>query len=1732
MQLEHNGLTILYGKPESLTSTHRLGERFGALLDIMVKPIKPGCTITVFFRMGRGPNQKVRAKVGQVDRQRGVQHFRAYFQKVPDRFLPVCVYAGQQVPPREKVEAWTKAQEESDPVDASSEPLPKPTMVQPLSGVHGGASVSHGDFPAKNKIEGDIRKLRSNIVGLEQALTGAQRAGDTASVARIHDQIEDSLKHLQNQTKSLTELKKDFGRLRWPRRGRAPSVDDPLPGITDRHPILMFPVRLETRFMPQDRYPQELWVRIYPDQVSLDSHESELTEQEVAAGRLYFERSAAIDGLVPAPGETEAECKKRNHQKAWRELAREVGPTRAAWILKRLSKNNKLDEPEPLPDSMPEAPKVRVMPDYFVVRLYQADPEDAEEINVEQCVAEKFGHVIPDPLPVMWNLNQLPAETATSNKDDEELFDEESSWVEDFDTAEDIGMAVKIPLSHLTPEQLKRGFTRVVAVGVKTSADEAHGSALIEGLIESHHYTDGIAFLKNGTPTNNCQTDVSGHSKSARDLETSFEIECCPQDANPPVDPLRSNANRLAKALGVDAATNSNESTNENDSDPLFKHIENAGDDEDSYAEEMLDALWPATWDCYFRLLGLDPQPGTLFHTIRQHFVKFANARGPLPSLRIGNLPYGVLPVSKFRAWIPSAEDWIWRAESEKQRSQWVPADRGLHAVLTKLFNLFLEIATNPDAIPRMGTTDDPDRELLQVLAMEPNSFSYRAKHVVPDDYINQLLWFSAPWFFGSGSVFQTEGKSPYAWVEDWKRLWREQVVENGNLFNEVTGLPVRIDGEEISLPILRFFLWGNGTRLTTPLAKEGVGMRIPGEDTPWQIAGLLRDFLEVSIARGQSEVGPALAGLRDFSKRSSFEAIDRLFRDSLDLSTHRLDAWITSLATKRLRAMRIKEPTGIYIGAYGWLEDLQASSRHGFWPKGTPAPLDTVITPGTENTDFPLPPDIGFAIPERLPLEPSVPRQSGGFIHAPSVGQATTAAVLRSAYLSHAADGVPQAAKVNLSSDRVRMALWLIDGVRQGQPLGALLGYQFERGLHDNALDFHIDTFRDLFPLKAGKEIELEESETTETVAARNVVDGVALATAWRESDPRALHTLSSELPEQNGPLETQLNRLLEALDALNDLWFAEAIHQGTQGRYERMGAALDAAAGIGPFPEAECVATPRSGHSDTHRICMLFNEQTVPTSISPRATAEPVLNAWVGRALGDLSRIYYRIRVPSIDDESRLVNVADLGMTALDFVYMASTPPSGEESELEQLIRYKLRRSNNWGADVEVRIDFNRIDPQEPSAYSPLNYPTSMAEAIEVARSLLQVIGNATPLHPSALCLPEEAGTSEQEEETSEVENPEATPFGTYTPEDYTTLRNRVAAARGVPRQGGLADVGHRLDETTTNETICDGLDSARSFGVSDTIPASSIGDESLESRKTATLKEINRRLKKADALITEGDQFSNDQLDQAIGRLLEAAKAIFGSSFCLLPTFQAPRGDELKLVLSNKWILGDQGEERIWSWLQEVATTHPSVQRFETALMMTQALTNIPLSAGTNCEDQAEAYVDSEPSTLHFQIAQLPYRPLDRWTALSKDEYGVYSEKELAYYTEEELASLETRPQGCLSLAICTDSTVDVVRKRVAGILIDQWEERIPEKEEITGVSFPYDQPNAQAPQALLLAVPGQWEVEEKDWTYADLFETVYDTMDLYKVRSVDLDAFRKVGQFLPALYMVGDLKSAGL
>ena len=122
--------------------------------------------------------------------------------------------------------------------------------------------------------------------------------------------------------------------------------------------------------------------------------------------------------------------------------------------------------------------------------------------------------------------------------------------------------------------------------------------------------------------------------------------------------------------------------------------------------------------------------------------------------------------------------------------------------------------------------------------------------------------------------------------------------------------------------------------------------------------------------------------------------------------------------------------------------------------------------------------------------------------LHPRAVDCRTRAArlLLRSGYLANASSANPDTLAVNLSSDRVRLALATLEGMRNGQSIGALLGYRFERGLHDRLRagrggPVHLRPAQ-AFPLVADS---LPATQTPpgvriEAIEASNVLDGLAL--------------------------------------------------------------------------------------------------------------------------------------------------------------------------------------------------------------------------------------------------------------------------------------------------------------------------------------------------------------------------------------------------------------------------------------------------------------------------------------------------------------------------------------------------------------------------------------------------------------------------------------------------------------
>jgi hypothetical protein len=477
----------------------------------------------------------------------------------------------------------------------------------------------------------------------------------------------------------------------------------------------------------------------------------------------------------------------------------------------------------------------------------------------------------------------------------------------------------------------------------------------------------------------------------------------------------------------------------------------------------------------------------------------------------------------------------------------------------------------------------------------------------------------------------------------------------------------------------------------------------------------------------------PQSAGLQDQLDALSILAkaptarLERAFAEHIDLCSYRYDAWLLGLVNFQLRAMRAASANGenggearegIYLGAYAWLEDLRPSTA-----ALTPVPLPNKVAETFKGVS-PI-------------LQDST---NGGYIHAPSLTHARTAAVLRSGYLANATPANPRTLSVNLSSDRVRLALSMLEGVRGGQSIGALLGYRFERGLHDDHALAEVDKFiyplRKAFPLVADN---LAPTQTPpgvpiEAIEARNVMDGRKLVDQIKASGtatyPFGLANLPAASTAEAAAISAEANALLDVYDAVADLALAEGVHQAVQGNFERIGATLDAYTSGNFPPDPQVVQTGPSGIALTHRVAVqLTPGLAAPPGATPRAEAEPALDAWVGGVLPPLDQVGCVVTWtdPAGVAQSFTVSLADLGLRPLDALAIAKPDAVQTMTELDD----RILRAVLVGAEPR------------PDAALKIGYMTAPAgnfsifEIMAPVRALKMLIAGARPLRATDIIL-----------------------------------------------------------------------------------------------------------------------------------------------------------------------------------------------------------------------------------------------------------------------------------------------------------------------------------------------------------------------------------------------------------
>jgi hypothetical protein len=1335
----------------------------------------------------------------------------------------------------------------------------------------------------------------------------------------------------------------------------------------------------------------------------------------------------------------------------------------------------------------------------------------------------KWGAFVPDALEV-WLPSVAENEAAPSAQ--EMPVTSAMKWMIDYAIAEDTGMAITITDEHDLPsgQSLAQGLDRLLVIGVDWTVSPDEGSQHLAALLESHLYTRGLTFVANGTPTNNT-SEAQVAALAERDIAAALD----PSMADP--GPLLSGRadEVIGSALALPQATHLALGATPGGND---RSIRTAG--------LMAQMLWSAVPGVFLDRGFESHLSDRAIGLLRDHVARYVRPGGPMPTLRVARQPYGLLPVVASARFVPDLPDGVefnlLRVLNVLRKFQWesgipelpfmgrrradgsVLVDEDLREILgmtstaaaaqfRRLFDHDMDENAMPDKLSK------PMRQLqasLWTILYELNTGragSYTWPVILANKMPSLAKKFIEPTSYPLPVPFVQEGSVAVGvpWKENYLQAIAAATRAGRAGRSELEG---RCDGASLLESLAAQAALNELARVHSDVVHMALGSdlgtlhrrtiafaTLPGTDnTPVPEGALrvetyaslaqvviptltgtepidefIRSQLQTSAFLEQPQNWPLkqfLASLDELAGRPPEEA-DRSFRSVLDGVSYRLDAWYTSMASRRLEAMRAIAPSGVYYGAYGWVDDV------------APEPFN----------------------------------DNEGYIAAPSIQHAITAALLRSGYLAHR--GEHNAFNIDLSSRRVRLALYLLNGVAQGQSLAALLGYRFERGLRERSLPLarFILPIRLLCPMRPSGAVDL--GQPLESIAARDVVDGVQIIDLYRQ-DPNRIRSICAQITPavtsgEMADIEAELAALQDALDAAGDLCLAEGVHQLIGGNLARSGAALAALDRQETTLQFDVVRTPRSAKGYTQRLMLLCSSAALPAQWSEfpedsRARAEPRLNAWVAALIGDPAhvKIWGRIAIQgegAAAPETGFCTLKELGLSPLSLVLSAAPMGEGRPTALEQLAANCLwRKATSPGSARTLEL------LAEPPAVEGSG-GIGLGALLAFLRRVRSVIAGCNFCDGRDFTVPgapavhglDAAEIGARADAASQAQDALNQQLQALVDVDANglTASDRARAAVAAADPASIASAVAVL--TSLAGSLSGALAVAWDLGLDGAIPTVTVpagyspspldwseivrklADQVASlAKRVASARE--RRINAQAAFAARVFSAADDKVLATVELHRMRLRAVFGSDFPALATFSPPNAEELAGTLADQ--AGLLGADTAYppAWLAEVALVRSS------SAVLCEALDAADLLGGA---------VEAR----RLRIAQLPHRPGQAWAALPSAWQQTTGREALA------------QPHGCVSAAVVGDFSVTAA---MAGIVIDSWQEQIPEATQSGAVSFHYDAPGARPPQAILLACAP--DLAQKGWTLDAFVDTVLEAADLAKLRLIGPKQMDATGNML--------------
>lgn len=821
-----------------------------------------------------------------------------------------------------------------------------------------------------------------------------------------------------------------------------------------------------------------------------------------------------------------------------------------------------------------------------------------------------------------------------------------------------------------------------------------------------------------------------------------------------------------------------------------------------------------------------------------------------------------------------------------------------------------------------------------------------------------------------------------------------------------------------------------------------------------------------------------------------SDERAKDLAGEFIDLLSYRLDAWYTGMVCSLRNSSTKKTPA---IGAFGWIFNLRLTQR------------------SIRKDSSKIAKEMG--LPEGVPIFEEKSEKAGHYIMAPSVQHAMTAAVLRSAYLNTKSGDKDSHMCINLSSSRARQALRLLEDVKSGLSTGVVLGADLERGLHDaykhsgKEMDKYIYPLRKLFP----QSIDIESETKRGQNYAMEVINGESLLNTFIEkwdSQCRVSEYLSksqdqipwivelkkdSSLNDKNDlkTLFCLIERMQDSYDALNDLLLSEGVFRLVCGDKESFVAISSfMTQGKGNVPKPAILDTPWDHVAVSERVALALPRPNAKP-LSAMAIAEPAINDYVLSQLGSMRNIVFYIEKSGAISTCSL---ADIDIDPIEYLYI-----SGNDVIFRNLLETKWRILNKdfvseinilTGAPTQLERD-EVLLPEKEGTFTVYEDSLRM-EALRkmISRSRRMKASDFAPGRESDTDLEEDIDFSDLEARLSSVKD-----FlkGISIETDYLLSEISSETELSDDYLSKLYSICIKAVESGIFQASVK-FDTSLSLGRYSKIDDRIEYDKAIERQKQfvakiASIKEsVQSKLIDSEKIaLTDSDSYC------------EAIKALIGNYFKVVPSFNpSSLLDAAKLANLSKprktlESFRNVTSSNINEWLEEIAEVRTGVRCLKELLSF----------------QSMAGYTDPQKSI--YQIKA------------SGESGAEWLGRQVS--SESQLDDADT-----MVIVDCNNLSRFSSDGNISGLILDSWMEYIPYEKNTAGMAINIDQPDAEAPQALLLVTYPEFGIKgsKQHWDFKYLQNVLDSTRFMVMNRAVDPDSIYDDGtlsKLLPLLSNAG-------